>query len=91
MSPGVWRAQRHQPAIRSLVRTWTVELGNRKILCQIDQSRHHRYADRDRLAQGAIRQIVATIPRGRWGTAEEFAPGGGLCRRPGSINSRATV
>ena len=60
-------------AIRSFVRTWTVELKDRRIRANIISPGTIDTPILAGLPQEAIAQLVATIPMGRMGTSEEIA------------------
>ena len=60
-------------AIRSFVRTWTVELKDRKIRANVISPGTIDTPILAGLPREAIAQIVASIPMGRMGTAEEIA------------------
>ena len=60
-------------AIRSFVRTWTMELKDRKIRANIISPGTIDTPILAGLPREAIAQIVATIPMGRMGTADEIA------------------
>ncbi len=60
-------------AIRSFVRTWTAELKDRKIRANVISPGTIDTPILAGLPREAIAQIVATIPMGRMGTAEEIA------------------
>jgi NAD(P)-dependent dehydrogenase (short-subunit alcohol dehydrogenase family) len=60
-------------AIRSFVRTWTVELKDRRIRANIISPGTIDTPILAGLPKEAIAQLVATIPMGRMGTSEEIA------------------
>ena len=60
-------------AIRSFVRTWTAELKDRKIRANVISPGTIDTPILAGLPREAIAQIVASIPMGRMGTAEEIA------------------
>jgi NAD(P)-dependent dehydrogenase (short-subunit alcohol dehydrogenase family) len=72
-TPAFWVYGATKAAVRNFVRSWTVELKDRRIRSNVLSPGPTETPAVDQLPADAIARIVSTIPMGRMGTPEEIA------------------